>query len=51
MKTRKLVIDHEGQLHGPFETEWEAVEWALVNCRTTPWRLRSLSVPIDLVQS
>lgn len=45
MKTRKFVIESEGDLHGPFETEREAAEWVLLNC-SVPWRLRSLNVPV-----
>lgn len=38
------VIECEGVLFGPFDTDREAADWALSNC-SVPWRLRSLHSP------
>lgn len=37
----KYVIECEGILYGPFETDRAAADWALKRCGV-PWRLRSI---------
>ena len=38
----KYLIEVEGTIYGPFETERAAAEFALVHCSGRSWRLRSL---------
>ena len=39
----KYVIEYEGTLYGPFETDRKAADWAMDHC-SRPWRLRSIHI-------